>query len=75
MPDCPARPLRMSRLCRSCSWDSHGGVTPGGWASVGCHGWQPRVRFRELVRMMTESDLELAERELRAEGKTVPLRV
>ena len=36
-------------------------------------GWEPRVRFKELVRMMIESDLELANRELRAEGKRVPL--
>jgi GDPmannose 4,6-dehydratase len=29
-------------------------------------GWQPKVLFEELVRMMVESDLELAEREKRA---------
>ncbi len=26
-------------------------------------GWQPRVTFRELVRLMTDHDLELAHRE------------
>jgi len=36
-------------------------------------GWEPKVRFRELVRMMIESDLELANRELRAEGKAITL--
>jgi GDPmannose 4,6-dehydratase len=29
-------------------------------------GWQPRVSFRELARIMTEHDLELAEREAHA---------
>ena len=29
-------------------------------------GWAPRTSFRELVRLMMESDLELAEREQRA---------
>ena len=38
-------------------------------------GWEPKVHFKELVRMMVESDLELANRELRAEGKQVPLHV
>ncbi|HUU94385.1 MAG TPA: GDP-mannose 4,6-dehydratase [Phycisphaerae bacterium] len=38
-------------------------------------GWEPKVRFKELVHMMVESDLELAKRELRAEGKQVPLHV
>ena len=37
--------------------------------------WEPKVRFKELVRMMVESDLELANRELRAAGKQVPLHV
>ena len=32
-------------------------------------GWQPKVTFEELVKMMAESDLRLAERELRADGK------
>jgi GDPmannose 4,6-dehydratase len=31
-------------------------------------GWQPRVKFKELVEMMVESDLELAEREKRSIG-------
>ncbi|MFO0840589.1 MAG: GDP-mannose 4,6-dehydratase [Phycisphaerae bacterium] len=35
-------------------------------------GWKPKVRFNELVKMMVESDLELARRELRAEGKPTP---
>lgn len=34
--------------------------------------WAPKVRFKELVEMMVDSDLELAKRELRAEGKAVP---
>lgn len=34
--------------------------------------WKPRVLFRDLVRMMVESDLELAKRELRADGRPVP---
>jgi GDPmannose 4,6-dehydratase len=38
-------------------------------------GWKPRVLFRELVQMMVESDLELAKRELRAEGRPVPVSV
>jgi GDPmannose 4,6-dehydratase len=33
-------------------------------------GWQPRVLFRELVEMMVDADMELAEREMRAAGKT-----
>jgi GDPmannose 4,6-dehydratase len=39
-------------------------------------GWQPRVTFKELVRMMVEADLELArqERTLRDAGHEVPLR-
>jgi GDPmannose 4,6-dehydratase len=32
-------------------------------------GWTPRVRFGELVRMMVEADVELAERERRAGGR------
>jgi len=35
-------------------------------------GWEPRVRFRELIQMMIEHDLELARRELRAAGRPVP---
>ena len=31
-------------------------------------GWEPRVKFTELVAMMVESDLELAEREKRSLG-------
>jgi GDPmannose 4,6-dehydratase len=31
-------------------------------------GWAPRVGFRELVRRMVDSDLELAAREKRAQG-------
>jgi len=31
-------------------------------------GWQPRVNFAQLVEMMVESDLELAEREKRSRG-------
>jgi GDPmannose 4,6-dehydratase len=27
-------------------------------------GWEPKVKFKELVRIMTEADLELARREL-----------
>ena len=32
-------------------------------------GWQPRVKFQQLVEMMVEADLELAERELRSCGR------
>ncbi|QOJ13559.1 MAG: GDP-mannose 4,6-dehydratase [Planctomycetia bacterium] len=35
-------------------------------------GWKPQVLFTDLVRMMVESDLELAKRELRADGRPVP---
>ncbi|MBK8915868.1 MAG: GDP-mannose 4,6-dehydratase [Phycisphaerales bacterium] len=35
-------------------------------------GWKPQVLFGDLVRMMVESDLELAKRELRADGRPVP---
>lgn len=31
-------------------------------------GWEPKVKFKELVRIMTEADLELARRELAYEG-------
>ncbi len=31
-------------------------------------GWQPRTSFAELVQLMVEADVELAERELRAGG-------
>ena len=27
-------------------------------------GWEPKVKFKELVRIMTDADLELARREL-----------
>ena len=30
-------------------------------------GWQPKISFQEMVRIMTEHDLELAERELHAQ--------
>ena len=33
-------------------------------------GWRPKVHFAELIAKMVDSDLELAHRELRAEGKT-----
>jgi GDPmannose 4,6-dehydratase len=32
-------------------------------------GWQPRVRFAELVALMIDADLELAERDLRGQGR------
>ncbi len=32
-------------------------------------GWQPQVNFDRLIEMMVESDLELAERELRSRGQ------
>jgi GDPmannose 4,6-dehydratase len=32
-------------------------------------GWEPTVRFNELVAMMTDADLELARRELRGQGQ------
>jgi len=35
-------------------------------------GWKPQVKFKELIEMMIDSDLELAKRELRADGKDVP---
>jgi len=35
-------------------------------------GWAPRTSFRELVRLMMESDLELARREVRAGGPPPP---
>jgi GDPmannose 4,6-dehydratase len=37
-------------------------------------GWRPRVKFKELVRMMVQSDLKVAERErkLRDSGYAVP---
>jgi GDPmannose 4,6-dehydratase len=34
-------------------------------------GWEPRVAFRELIELMVDSDLALAEREKRADGDTV----
>jgi GDPmannose 4,6-dehydratase len=39
-------------------------------------GWRPRVTFRELIRMMVESDLELAaqEKTLADAGHVIPLR-
>lgn len=38
-------------------------------------GWRPKVLFRDLVKMMVEGDMELAKRELRAEGREVPVGV
>jgi GDPmannose 4,6-dehydratase len=35
----------------------------------GTLGWQPKVNFPQLVGMMIDADLELAERELRAVGR------
>ncbi|MBJ6801716.1 GDP-mannose 4,6-dehydratase [Geomonas propionica] len=32
-------------------------------------GWEPKTSFAELVKMMTQSDLAIAEREMRADGK------
>jgi GDPmannose 4,6-dehydratase len=32
-------------------------------------GWEPKVRFDQLVAMMTDADLELARRELRSQGQ------
>ena len=32
-------------------------------------GWQPRVKFEGLVQMMVDADMELAERELRSQGR------
>ncbi|QXE90701.1 GDP-mannose 4,6-dehydratase [Geomonas subterranea] len=32
-------------------------------------GWEPKTTFPQLVKMMTDSDLAIAERELRADGK------
>jgi GDPmannose 4,6-dehydratase len=37
-------------------------------------GWAPKVGFDELVRMMVDSDLELAEMEKRAGGRAEKLR-
>lgn len=38
-------------------------------------GWEPKVRFRELVRMMVDHDLDLARQEtLLKAGHQVPLR-
>ncbi len=31
-------------------------------------GWQPKTGFRELVRLMVDADMKLAEREVRANG-------
>jgi GDPmannose 4,6-dehydratase len=31
-------------------------------------GWEPKIRFRQLVEMMVDADLELAEREKRSQG-------
>ena len=36
-------------------------------------GWEPTVRFNELVHMMVESDIALAEQEQRAHGGLVPV--
>ena len=35
-------------------------------------GWKPRVRFRELVRIMVEADLELAKREAQISKLPMP---
>ena len=35
-------------------------------------GWEPKVGFKELVRMMVEADLERVERELHGHGKSRP---
>jgi len=35
-------------------------------------GWEPKVRFKELVRIMTEADLELAKREAQIEALPQP---
>jgi GDPmannose 4,6-dehydratase len=35
-------------------------------------GWQPRVGFKELVRMMVDSDLELVRQEIYGRGSTRP---
>ncbi|UPU36880.1 GDP-mannose 4,6-dehydratase [Geomonas paludis] len=32
-------------------------------------GWEPKTSFAQLVKMMTEADMAIAERELRADGK------
>jgi GDPmannose 4,6-dehydratase len=32
-------------------------------------GWKPKVRFKELVAIMVDADLELAEREVRTQGR------
>ena len=32
-------------------------------------GWEPRVKFKALAEMMVDSDMELAERELRSQGR------
>jgi GDPmannose 4,6-dehydratase len=32
-------------------------------------GWEPRVKFPQLVEMMVDADLELAQRELRSQGR------
>ncbi|MFZ0889785.1 MAG: GDP-mannose 4,6-dehydratase [Candidatus Binataceae bacterium] len=32
-------------------------------------GWEPKVKFEELVAMMVDADLELAQRELRSQGR------
>jgi len=37
-------------------------------------GWSPRTSFRELVRLMMDADLALAEREIRAGGTAEPRR-
>jgi GDPmannose 4,6-dehydratase len=36
-------------------------------------GWEPKVRFKELVRIMVEADLELARRELAVKNALAPL--
>ena len=32
-------------------------------------GWEPKVSFKELARIMVDSDMKLAERELRASSQ------
>jgi GDPmannose 4,6-dehydratase len=35
-------------------------------------GWEPKVRFKELVKIMTDADLELAKREAQIAGLPQP---
>jgi GDPmannose 4,6-dehydratase len=36
-------------------------------------GWTPTTKFEELVRLMVAADVELAQRDARADGLTVPI--